>query len=88
MPSFASIAKAGVAGCCSIYLLIFGFMLLIPGIFFGSGNFHQSGGSSNHQITRKKFHDDAFDDPFFKQSNDIFNQQIERQNDFFEEFDR
>ena len=32
MPNFASIAKAGVAGCCSIYLIGFGLMLLIPGI--------------------------------------------------------
>jgi len=32
MPSFASIAKAGVAGCCSIYLIVFGGTLLLPGI--------------------------------------------------------
>ena len=60
MPNFASIAKAGVAGCCSIYLLIFGAMLIPPGIVL-----IQMGQSDS-------YHNEVFDDPFFKHSNEIF----------------
>jgi len=38
MPTtFANIAKTGVAGCCSVYLVAFGLFSLIPGgIMVGS----------------------------------------------------